>query len=81
MTENNNFIKIIELDNEAEARLLEAELDKREIPHTIRNFFDVGFDGIFQMQKGWGVVEAPPDYQEKIQEIYADLITEENQDD
>ena len=42
-------------------------------PHRIRSYHDSAYDGIFQAQKGWGVVLAPPEYQEEIQSIYQDL--------
>jgi len=77
MAENKDYKKIVELDNEAEAGFIEAELKKREIPHNIRSYFDVAFDGIFQMQKGWGVIEAPVKYEKEIKKIYKDLSLEE----
>jgi len=67
------FKKILILENEIEARLLESVLTERNIPHRIRSYHDSAYDGIFQAQKGWGVVLAPPEHQEEIQSIYEDL--------
>ena len=67
------FKKILILENEIEARLLESVLTERNIPHRIRSYHDSAYDGIFQAQKGWGVVLAPPEYQEEIEAIYEDL--------
>ncbi len=77
MSENKDYQKILELDNETEAGLIETELKKRKIPHNIHSYFDVAFDGIFQMQKGWGVIEAPGEYKNEIKKIYEDLSLQE----
>jgi hypothetical protein len=71
------FKKILVLENEIEARLLDSVLNERSIPHRIRSYHDSAYDGIFQAQKGWGVVLAPPEYQEEIETIYGDLPLEE----
>ena len=71
--EMEEFKKILILENEIEARLLESVLTERKIPHRIRSYHDSAYDGIFQAQKGWGAVLAPPEYQEEIQSIYEDL--------
>lgn len=65
--------KILVLRNEAEARLLEAILEERKIPHFMKSYHDRAYDGIFQVQLGWGQVDAPPEYREEIEAIYADL--------
>jgi hypothetical protein len=67
------FEKIIELENDAEARLLHAHLEDRGIPHLIRSYHDTAYDGIFQVQFGWGHIEAPEEFREEILEIHADL--------
>jgi hypothetical protein len=72
------FKKILVLENEIEARLLESVLTERNIPHRIRSYHDSAYDGIFQAQKGWGVVLAPSEYEEEIQSIYDDLPLEED---
>ena len=70
------FKKILVLENEIEARLLDSVLNERNIPHRIRSYYDSAYDGIFQTQKGWGAVLAPPQYQEEIEAIYQDLPVE-----
>ena len=67
------FKKILILENEIEARLLDSVLNERDIPHRIKSYHDSAYDGIYQAQKGWGVVEAPPGYKEEIISIYRDL--------
>ncbi|MBI4556015.1 MAG: hypothetical protein HY706_00400 [Candidatus Hydrogenedentes bacterium] len=50
--------KVAVLENEVEARLLEAILKEQGIPHIIQSYYDAALDGIFQLQKGWGCVQA-----------------------
>ena len=68
-----NYKKIAVLENEIEAQLLESILIERNVPHIMRSYHDAAYDGIFQFQKGWGVVSAPVKYEEEIKEILADL--------
>ena len=72
------FKKIMILENEIEAGLLDSVLNERNIPHRIQSYHDSAYDGIYQAQKGWGVVLAPPEYEEEIQSIYEDLPLEES---
>ena len=67
------FKKIQILENEIEARLLDSVLNERDIPHRIKSYHDSAYDGIYQAQNGWGVVEAPLSYKEEIISIYQDL--------
>jgi len=71
-----NFVKIAVLHNEVEARLLASILNDRSIPHLIRSYYDLAYDGLFQSQKGWGRVEAPDRHQGEILEILEDLRRE-----
>ncbi|MFN2363620.1 MAG: hypothetical protein ABR596_04920 [Halarsenatibacteraceae bacterium] len=72
-TENNKFVKVLELEDEFEAGLIKTELDKEDIPYEIISNYDYGFDGIYQFQHGWGILKAPGKYSDKIIEIYKDL--------
>jgi len=76
------FKKIVVLDNEIQARLMDSILIERDIPHRLRSYHDSAYDGIFQTQKGWGIIEAPLLYKEEILTILKDLPLEEqeNQD-
>jgi hypothetical protein len=75
------FEKIVELRNDAEARLLHAHLEDQGIPHVVRSYHDTAYDGIFQVQFGWGHIEAPPEYTDIILEIHADLTAAELPED
>lgn len=68
-----HYTRILELQNDAEARLLDAHLTELGIPHVLESFHDSAYDGIFQVQLGWGHIRAPEEYRNRIEEIYEDL--------
>ena len=68
-----SFRKIIVLDDEIQAQLVDAVLTDQDIPHTMRSYHDSAYDGLFQGPQGWGHVEAPETYQAQIVEIVKDL--------
>ena len=45
------------LQNESEASLLHGILEEDGVPHIIRSYHDRAYDGLWQMQEGWGYVE------------------------
>ncbi|MHB8078010.1 MAG: hypothetical protein ACYDIE_01970 [Candidatus Krumholzibacteriia bacterium] len=65
--------KIAVLNDEMQAQLLEAVLTDRGIPHVLRTYHDSAYDGLFQTQKGWGVVLAAPEHRAEILAVIADL--------
>jgi len=65
--------KILDLDNEFEARLIDGLLNERGIPHLIRSFHDSAYDGLFQSHSGWGRLDAPEEYREEIIKIYIEM--------
>ncbi|HNY91389.1 MAG: hypothetical protein BWY77_01366 [bacterium ADurb.Bin431] len=67
------FCRIVTLKNEIEAQVLAEALREREIPHVVRTFHDSAYDGIFQMQKGWGVLMAPESFRAEIETILNEL--------
>ena len=67
------YIKITGLENIVEAQLMESILKEKGIPHRIRSFHDTAYDGLFQFQKGWGEIFAPPALKDEIREIMADV--------
>jgi len=71
-----DYIKVVTLDNEIEAGLLESILSERGIPHRMRSYHDTAYDGLFQTQKGWGCINAPESYREEIKEILSDVRKE-----
>lgn len=64
------IIKIMDIKNEVEARAIEQLLKDNNIPFHLRSLSDTAYNGIYQLQKGWGYIEAPEDYKNEIIEIY-----------
>ena len=63
--------RIITLDNEVQAGLVDAILSDRRIPHIMQTYHDSAYDGLFQ-QEGWGVVLAPEQFRAEILAIVED---------
>lgn len=73
---NTDYIRISGLHNPFEAQLLGSILEERDIPHRIRSHHDTAYDGLFQMQKGWGEIHAPEAQKETILEIIYQIRNE-----
>ena len=65
--------KIVVLNNQIEANLLDQILTERNIPHIIRSYHDSAYDGLWQTQSSWGYVVAPPEFKEEILKIYSEI--------
>ncbi len=76
----NEYTKVTLLDNDFEAQLLGSILTERKVPHMIRSYYDTAFNGLFQAQKGWGYISAPPDCHDEILEIVDDIRAGEKGD-
>jgi len=70
------FIDIAILDNIIEAQLIESILSEQKISHLIHSFHDTAYDGLFQVQMGWGKLCAPLSNKEEILEILNDIRSE-----
>lgn len=67
--------RVLEFRNEIEARLVTSHLDDEGIPYQLISNHDSAYDGIFQVQMGWGHLLAPAEYAKEIQQIYDDLVS------
>ena len=67
------FKKIVLLDNQIEADIFEEILNDNNIPHVIRSYDDTAYGSLYQLAKGWGKVEAPSEYEDKIKELLNEL--------
>ncbi|MBN2349544.1 MAG: hypothetical protein JXJ22_11925 [Bacteroidales bacterium] len=67
------FEKILLLQNEVESILLGEILTDKNIPHVIRSYHDSAYDGLFQLQSGWGHLEAPVKFKEAILSVYSEI--------
>ena len=64
--------KILSLNSQIETIRIKEILDSNEIPHNIRSFHDSAYDGLFQNQYGWGVLEADEADEERILNLVQD---------
>jgi hypothetical protein len=71
-----NPVKILSLDNEFQAMLLDDILKERNIPHIIKSYHDSAYDGLWQTQSGWGQVDAPSEYRDEILDIFNNMSQE-----
>jgi hypothetical protein len=71
--QESQYIKIIVLENGIEAQLIGSILDQRDIPHRVRSYHDTAYDGLFQIQKGWGKLYAPRHYQKEILKVIEEV--------
>jgi hypothetical protein len=67
------YEKIAVLENEVQARLLDAILTDRRIPHVMQSYHSLAYDGVFQLSAGWGHVEAPVAFRDDILAVLEDL--------
>ena len=67
------FIKIAVLENAIEAQLLSSVLTQYEIPHRLRSYHDTAYDGLFQLQKGWGEIYSPHDVRQQVLDALGEL--------
>ena len=68
-----NVVKIIDLKNQSEASIIDSILNENNIPHNIKSFHDSAYNGIWQTQYGWGILEAPEEYKDEIIKIFQEI--------
>ena len=71
------LINIAVLENAIEAQLIGSILDQREIAHRLRSYHDTAYDGLFQMQKGWGNLYASQSHQQEILQIIKEVRSQD----
>ena len=49
-----NLVHVSPIENEVEAGVVKLHLREENILHEIRCYHDPAYDGIFQLQRGWG---------------------------
>lgn len=74
------FLRIAVLENEIEARLLETILVDRAIPHLLRSYHDMAYDGLFQASLGWGTIHAQEEDREAILALLEEIRNPEPPD-
>jgi len=81
MDENHEqaFVDVAVLENIIEAQVIESILTEQKIPHRIRSYHDTAYDGLFQVQKGWGQLCAPHTYKQEILDILNDIRSRDHE--
>ena len=67
------YVKIAVLKNEIQAGIITEILSDQKIPHVIISYHDSAYDGLWQMQKGWGHIDAPEEYRDEIISILNEI--------
>jgi hypothetical protein len=63
------YVRVAILESMIEAQLMASVLNDRQIPHRIQSYHDTAYDGLFQVQKGWGEIRAPATFLDRIMKI------------
>ncbi len=61
------FVQIATLQDAIEASFVSNLLTERSVPHMVESFHDSAYDGLFQLQKGWGCVLAEEQCREAVE--------------
>ena len=77
MVQARAFLKIAILDSIIEAQLMGSILDERDIPHRLRSYHDTAYDGLFQVQKGWGEIRAPSQFKGQVLELLREIRSDD----
>ena len=67
------YERILDLNNEFEAGLMGEILKDKNIPFGIVPSGDSAMGGIWELENGWGYIEAPMEYKEEIIRLYTEL--------
>ena len=59
-------------ENDTEADVLRKVLEEHGINAKVVSFHDTAYDGLFQAQKGWGVIRVKAEDYERATEIIAE---------
>jgi hypothetical protein len=71
-----DYEKIVDLSSEFEAEILSEVLEDKKIPFGIVSSADSAMGGIWELENGWGYVEAPAVYKDEILSIYKEITKE-----
>ena len=74
-------VKILDLNNEFEAKLLDEILTDMEIPHLVRSYHDSAYDGLWQMQSAWGHIESAEEYRDEIIRVFNEMSRSVSEDE
>lgn len=72
--------RLIQPANAAEADIIKKVLEENNISVQVDSFHDTAYDGLFQLQRGWGVIRVPKQDYERAQQILEDWQASTPQD-
>lgn len=61
---------VIPIEKEIEADFLRSVLKEKEIPSVFITYHDTAFDGLYQLNQGWGHVEVPLERANEVKQLY-----------
>ncbi|MDR2712294.1 MAG: hypothetical protein LBB91_04170 [Clostridiales bacterium] len=61
------------LENEFEAEFMRSSLQDLNIPFLITSFGDSAYAAAFQVSRGWGRLEIPPEHEAEVERIMEDM--------
>jgi hypothetical protein len=64
---------VIPIDKAIEADFLKSVLQERNIPHVFISYHDTAFNGVYQLQNGWGHVEVPIEFLAEVKSLYEEV--------
>jgi hypothetical protein len=65
--------RVAVLNSEVEAERLDVELENLKIPHVLVTYSDSALDGLYQVARGWGHVEAEAQHEGTIRSLLEDV--------
>jgi hypothetical protein len=69
--------RIVDLDNESESQVFAGILDQEGIPYYVRSNHDTVYDGVYQLERGWGFIVAPGEYRDRINLLFDEFKKQE----
>jgi hypothetical protein len=78
------WVKIGVVDHRFEGDRVAQALKEAEIPFVLKSFMDTAYDGLYVLQKGWGAVLVPEEYEPEGKRIVSEVkktFAEEGKDE
>jgi len=72
-SQDTRYVKAATLENQIESQVVSGLLAERGIAHRIQSFQDTAYDGLFQLQKGWGALYVSETDIAEVQELLAQI--------
>ena len=67
------WVRIGVVENRFEGDRISQALTEAGIPFLLKSFMDTAYDGLYVLQKGWGAVMTPEDFEEEAGRIVGEV--------